>query len=296
MGHFPAARKPPGRLLPQKIIAAAGAVLPAAVAPAPQKKQGAVIAEGIGPLLRTDPHAVHPGGIFQGDDIGAFLVHPGEVHTGEVDKGIMTGKDDLLRLYPSPGRDNLRFFHALDRGVLVNGQRLGNGPEKLQRVELGLVFKTNRPGGGKGQLGLLHESGRQAQSGGSLRFLPELGCVAAVDAGVPLLQVAVDILGSNDAPVLLQGGGVGLGVLSGFLLAQGADQLFVEQAVLAGELGGGVPGLAAGDSLRFQDNDAAARLLQGGGNQNASHAGTDDGNVRFHVAGQSFPLPEPAGL
>ena len=66
--------------------------------------------------------------------------------------------------------------------------------------------------------------------------------------------------------------------------------------MLAGELGGGVPGLAAGDPLRFQNNDPAARLLQGGGNQNASHAGTDDGNVRFHVAGLSFPLPEPAGL
>ena len=193
----------------------------------------------------------------------------------------MTGKDDLLRLHTPPGRDDLIFLHALNEGVFINGQGLGNGPEKFQRVELGLVFKTNRPGGGKGQLGLLHESGRQAQSGGSLRFLPELGCVAAVDVGVPLLQVAVDILGSNDAPVLLQGGGVGLGVLPGFLFPQRSNQLLIEQSVLAGDFGSGVPGLAAGDTLCLQDDDLAARLLQGGVNEDAGHAGTDDGDVRL---------------
>ena len=156
--------------------------------------------------------------------------------------------------------------------------------------------KRTAPAVGKGQLRLLHESGRQAQSGGSLRFLPELGGVAAVNISVPLLQIAVDIPGSNDAPVLLQGGSVGRGVLPGLLRAQGLNQFCIKQAVLAGEFGGGVPGLAAGNPLRLQDDDLPACLLQGGGNQNTGHAGADDGNVRFHVAGQGFPLPEPAGL
>ena len=90
-------------------------------------------------------------------------MHPGKIQARDIDKGIVAGKNDMLRADMPARRFDPILLNADDRCVFVYGQRPGDVFEKAQRVELRLMRKADRPGGWKRQLRLPHKGGGQPQ-------------------------------------------------------------------------------------------------------------------------------------
>ena len=71
-------------------------------------------------------------------------MHPRKIQAGEVDEGVVTGKDDLVRFDAPLRRENGVSLHALGGRALVDRQLIRQRIEKFQRMELRLPRKTHR--------------------------------------------------------------------------------------------------------------------------------------------------------
>ena len=120
--HLAAVREQDLRRLAQLAVAAAVGILAGAVSPAAQQHAAVIAAQGVGVGLVAIVHPVGQGRVFQRQHIGTLLMHPRKIQSGEVDKGIMTGKNDLFRTDPPPRRDEAMSLHTLDRRTLVDCQ------------------------------------------------------------------------------------------------------------------------------------------------------------------------------
>ena len=185
----------------------------------------------------------------------------------------MGGKEDVVGGDGAVGGGHLVVGDVGDFGVLIDDQRLRHASEELQRVELRLVGKQHRPLHRKGQAGLFHKLRPKAQvTGGVPFFFQGGGIVAGVEVGGEVLQVAGDVLLGDDVSEIGHRLTSGTGVAEGVLGAEAVDELGVAQAVLGGDLGGRVLGLAAAHSVGLQNDDGQAVLPQEPGGQNARHA------------------------
>ena len=216
-------------------------------------------------------------------------MHAGKIQAWEVDKGIVTGKDDVLGLYGPMLRHDQVPVNRADRRVLVDGELLRHGAQKFQRMKLGLMGKTDGASHGDRQGRGAHEGGGNPQTGSGPRFRSKQLFVAAVDVCVLLLKIAVDSLGGDEITVCPDGSFVGSGVLHCPVLAQCPDQFIIDHAVLRGDFCRGVSGLAASDAVGLQNDDLVPRLLKCVGNQYPRHAGADDGNLRLPILRQALP-------
>lgn len=117
-------------------------------------------------------------------------------------------------------------------------------------------------------------------------FLQSLGVVAGVEIGRDLLQLAGDFQPLGDGPVVADGLPVGPGVLSGPLRAEILGELLVGQAVLEGDFGGCVLGLAAAHPVGLQHHHPDAPLLEKPGGEYPGHPRADDGHVGFQIVVQ----------
>lgn len=132
-----------------------------------------MVSEGPAALLSTDIHSIHLWGVGQCQDIGTLLMHSGKVHSRNIDKGKVAGKNDVFGLYGSVGGGQQIALCVLNRCVLINGQPIGDGFEEFQRMKLRLVFKFYSPYSLSRDLLICDKGGGKAQTGGRLRLLPE---------------------------------------------------------------------------------------------------------------------------
>ena len=114
---------------------------PRAVPTATHQKYTAVISEGQPRLSLVHIHPVEIGGVFQGENVGAVLVELDEVAAMAVEEGKVGGDHDVLGVDASVVGDGGAANELLYHGVFVDGQPLGDGCGKFQRVELGLTGK-----------------------------------------------------------------------------------------------------------------------------------------------------------
>ncbi len=289
-------RKPRVCLLPQTGIAAARSVFSRAVIHSPEQKKVAVISEGIAACFRADKHAVDLHGVLQCQHIRSLLMHSRKIHAGEIDKRIMTGKDDVLCLYRAVIRCQPVVFHGADGGVLENSQTVGQCREEFQRMELRLMSESDRTRRRNRQGKLGHKCGRKAQSGCGLRLGAQLLFVGSVDIRAALLQIAVDALGSDERSIFLYRRFIGEGILPCGRFPQRFHQLVINHAVLRGDLCRGIARLSARNPVRLQNHNLMTGFLQFVRDQNACHAGADDRNFAVDILLQGRPFPNRAEL
>ena len=98
--------------------------------------------------------------------------------------------------------------------------------------------------------------------------------------------MAGDVLLGDDVPEIGHRLASGAGVAEGVLGAEMVQELGVAQAVLGGDLGGRVLGLAAAHPVGLQDDDGQAVLPQEPGGQNARHASAQHNGVTAVAAFQ----------
>ena len=225
--------------------------------------------------------------VCQSQHVAPLLAEAGEVEAGEVHEGDVGGEDDVVGGDGAVGGGHLVVGDVGDFGVLVDDQRLRHAPEELQRVELCLVGEHHRSLHREGQAGLLHELRPKAQVTGGVPLLFQgSGVVAGVEVGGEGFQVAGDVLLGDDVPEIGHRLAGGTGVAEGVLGAEAVDELGVAQAVLGGDLGGRVLGLAAAHSVGLQNDDGQAVLPQEPGGQNTCHASAQHNGVTAVAAFQ----------
>ena len=148
--------------------------------------------------------------------------------------------------------------------MLIDGQLCGDGLQKFERVKGGLVGEFQRRRHWKGQAGvggnLTLDTKGLGGGGFSFKGLPAFSRIKI--SGQIGYKVALDLLAADNGPVFLNGLLVGLGILPGLLFAKGLEQVFIDQTVLAGNLGRGVLGLPGAYGGRFQQNGTQSLLLQ----------------------------------
>ena len=195
----------------------------------------------------------------------------------------VSGHDDVVGPNAAMVRDHGVLFKGPGRRVLMDGQVPGHPRRQLQRVELRLPLKADGARRGKRQRHVVRERGGNAQplQGRQLRF-QRFRLVQRVDVGGLFLKVAGK--GSGQLPVTPQGRLIGLPVQAGRVRAEQPLQLSVEEAVLGGELRRRVPGDAAADGIRLDQQAVRPRLGQGIGAQDARQSSADDQNVGLRVA------------
>ena len=84
-------------------------------------------------------------------------MHPGKVHAGEIDKGVVAGKDDFFGPDGSMLGLHQMTFYRLDKGVFIDCQFFAKTFDQFKRVELGLVLESNRTCGGYWQRWILQK-------------------------------------------------------------------------------------------------------------------------------------------
>ena len=290
MRRLPAVRiAAPGRLA-QQLIASSGGVLPRPVVAAAQQQVFPRVSEGEPFRVHAVVHAVQLRGVFQRQHVAALLVHPREIVAGGVDEGEMAGEHDVPRPHGPPVGLHPPSVHPQHQGLLIYRHLLRYRRQKAQGMELGLLLKAHRTLHREGQGGLGGKLRVQAQGPGGVGFRAQRVLVQrGVEIGRPLLQRAVDGKLPDDTPVLRNGALVDPGILPGLLRAEPARQLVVDQPVLTGDLGGGVPGLPASQPLRLQHHGLHPRLLQQPGGEHPRHAAADHGRIGLQVARQRRP-------
>ena len=188
-------------------------------------------------------------------------MHPGKVHSREINEGIVAGKYNVFRLHPALGTGESVSVYLLYRAVLVYLQTFCHGPDEFQGVELSLAAEGHRPGSGDRQLRRLHKGGRQPQGSGrsglSLQLFPGI----AVQISPLLLEIAVYAPLMYKSAVCLHRPQVCPGILSGFLRAKIVHEPPVYKTVLSRYFGRGVPALAPGNSVCLQNRRLYTRLL-----------------------------------
>ncbi len=223
-------------------------------------------------------------------------MEPGKIQPRHIEEGKMAGKDDVPGLDTSPGGNEPVLFHLLYRSVFIDGQILGKMAEKLEGMELGLTCKTHSPGRRYRDGHMVCILRRQAQADGGLNlFLEGLG-IAAIHISAAFFQIAGDLLFPDEGFVCLDSLLIGPGVLSGFLRAQGPDQLLVDHSMLGGDLCGGIAALAAGDAPGLHHSHLTPCLLQQKGGENPRHTSADHGGFHFQIPRQGLTLGNGTAL
>ena len=258
------------------------ALFPGAVIPTAHQEQAVVVAEGHALLCLVHIHAVHIGGVFQGDDVGTVLVEFQEIPAVLIQEREVRGHDDPLRLNPPlvcHGHGPDEFPHG---GVFIDVQSPGDPGEELQGMELGLAWEPDGPGHREGQGKPVRKFCGISQlfQGGKLSFdFPAV--IQRVHIGGLFFKVAV--YAAAQLPVFLKGRFVGAEVLFCPVKAECTDQLIIDQSVLGCDFGGGMPGDAAAQGLCLRKHIGDAGLMQQISAQNSRHAAADDQHMAFDV-------------
>ena len=169
------------------------------------------------------------------------------------------------------------------RCVFIDMQVSGESGHELQRVELGLIPKPYRPCCRKWERQTFCPFSGKAQPVQSGQFLLQLPAVIQrVDIGGLLLKIAVYV--PAKFPIPLKGFLVGKKIILRPPDAKGPDQSAVDQAVLTGDLGGGVFRDAAAHSVSLRQHTRHPGTVQQVGAKDPGHTAADDENVGFSVA------------
>ncbi len=181
--------------------------------------------------------------------------------------------------------------------ALVDRQLPGQGVQQPQGVELALPVAPQGLLHREGEAGFPGQPDRQTRPllGGGLLLQGAAGG-QGIEIGGQLLPGAVQPPAADELAEGLHRLLAGPGVLNGGLRPQPLLQPAVAVSVLAGHLGGGIPGLAGANPVRLQHHRAHPRLLQQGGGENAGHAAANDGGLRRQVLLQRRPGGRSGGL
>ena len=115
-----------------------------------------------------------------------------------------------------------------------------------------------------------------------------------IDNGLFLLKITVHSLAQG--AVLFQRLKVQAQVFGGLFYPKPADQRIVQQPVLGCNFGGGVPGGAAADAVRFHQDAGNARLFQFIGAQQPSQPAADNQHIGSTVSRQRWKGRKRAGF
>ena len=264
----------------------AAALLPCAVGAAAEKQQLAAASDGRAAALRVDKHPGRVRGVFQGQHIRAVLEHFQEIAAVLVDDGKVGCDEDLFRLYPHLVRVDGIAFKAPGGGVLVDLQSGRDPRRQKQRMKLGLVFKLYGPGHVKGQGQTVPVSGLcpDALQGPQLLF-QRFAVTGGIDKGGLCLHPAGIV--RRQLAKMRNRGLIGLIIQPGGLLVVFTDQLVIDQAVLAGDLGGGVACHAAAYAVRLDQRIICAGPVQRAGAEKPRHSPADNQDVGFQILFQT---------
>lgn len=150
-------------------------------------------------------------------------------------------------------------------------------------MELRLTGELDRPGHRKGEGELSGKfPGKPQLFQGVQLPLDLLPIIHRIDIGVLLLKSAVYCL--TQLPVLLEGGLLRGEVLPGAVHAELPDELVIDQSVLAGDFGGGVPGDAAAQGFGLRQRIGDSGAVQEIRAQNPRHTAADDQHIGAQLA------------
>ena len=92
-------------------------------------------------MINSQIHALRPHCPFQRHHIAPLLVHPGKIVSGHVDERIMGSKHDMLCCHCAAGCFHPPAIHLQHLCLLVHFHFLCHSRQKLQWMELCLMFK-----------------------------------------------------------------------------------------------------------------------------------------------------------
>ena len=162
--HHMAARKQHLGLFGQCAVTPALPVFPRPMAFSTKQEDILPAAHGVGRFLRADPHAVRCVCVFQCQDVGAFLMHSGKVHSRKINKWVMAGKNDFTSSDHSPVGFDLIAVNRPDKGIFIYGQLGGKSGNQLNRVKLCLILKSDGAGRINGKSSRLDKRGGEKDS------------------------------------------------------------------------------------------------------------------------------------
>ena len=190
----------------------------------------------------------------------------------------MGGDKDLFRLYPHLVRVDGIARKAPGGGVLIDLQPGRDPRRQQQRMKLGLIFKLYGPGHVKGQGQTVPIPRLRPDALQRPQLLFQLfGAAGGIDKGRLCLHLAGIVrrqLAKAGNCVL-----VCLIIQPGCLHIVLSDQLVVDQAVLAGDLGGGIAGHAAAYAVRLDQRIIRAGPVQRAGAEKPRHSPADNQDI-----------------
>gem|GEM_PF-2472183 len=227
-------------------------------------------ADGMSRLVDADEHAVQMRAVLRTKGHGHVATRLGRAD--EVYRRFhrhVRSEYDLIGFHTSAIEANLPAPLALEArraGVLMDApaagvQRVGQADQIACRVELGLIRKLQCAGGGEGQGRLVDDPCGEAQAARRFGFIVDGWAPvrrARIGVGGLTLVVAIDGVLGDPVTNTLHGFAVGVGVALRQFLAEGIDQVAIDQRMLGGDLCGGAPGDLSADLAGFEHHDGLA--------------------------------------
>ena len=262
------------------------------VSAAAQNQAAVVLPEGQAVFPLVQIHAPKRRRVFQRQHVGALLVELQKIAAVLVQEGKMGGDDKSVRPDDAPVCDGCALFQPPHGGIFIDGQLVGNGRQKFQRMKLRLMGKFHRPHRGKGQRQIFGKLRLCADAFQRLHLLLQLfPVIGGIDIVVLLGKITVDpgAEGAKRGNCLL----VGLQIQRCLFRSKAFGQLLVDQAMLGGYFSGGVLRDAPGDGSRFRHGAVHPRVLQHTGAEQPRHPAADDQNIRPRLSPQRRKTGHP---
>ena len=200
-----------------------------------------------------------------------------------VDKGIVSGHNNLFRVNTPLLRDGSGAFQLGHKGIFVNMQASRRAIQKLQGMKLRHAVEAYRSRHGKGDGRFCDKVRRIAKAADRRRFpLHQCSVVQRVHDRGPFFKLTGNIPAA--AAELLHSAEIGFQVKPRLLLAELFDHVLIQCVVLGREHGSGASGHAAADFCTLHQQIIRARFLQLQCAQHTRHAAADDQHAGVPVS------------